>query len=150
MRCVVGCSIQNPNAVNQEASSSTRGDEGATAPPATEARGDVVINAQRQQLMGVRLVAVTRDAVAAVVRTTGIVHYDETRQTDVNVKLDGWIRQLSVNYTGQFVKEGEPLFSLYESRPAHGSAWASPGSEDPRPTERVGNRRCSQVRRPRR
>jgi len=48
-----------------------------------------------------------------VVRTTGVVRYDETRQADVNVKLDGWIRKLYVDYTGQFVQKGQPLFALY-------------------------------------
>ena len=50
---------------------------------------------------------------AGVVRTTGVVRYDETRQTDVNVKLEGWIRDLRVDYTGQFVSRGQPLFTLY-------------------------------------
>jgi Cu(I)/Ag(I) efflux system membrane fusion protein/cobalt-zinc-cadmium efflux system membrane fusion protein len=32
---------------------------------------------------------------------------------DVNVKLDGWIRDLFVDYTGQPVRRGERLFTLY-------------------------------------
>ena len=87
------------------------------AQPATNvtdaARGDVTIDPQRQQLMGVRLASVTREPAAGVVRTTGVVRYDETRQSDVNVKLDGWIRDLFVDYTGQFVQKGQPLFALY-------------------------------------
>src|SRR5687768_7238345 len=54
--------------------------------PADVARGDVFIDPQRQQLIGVRLASVTHEAVAGVVRTTGVVRYDETRLTDVNVK----------------------------------------------------------------
>jgi Cu(I)/Ag(I) efflux system membrane fusion protein len=82
---------------------------GPTAVP----RGDVTIDTQRQQLLGVRLSPVTREPMAASVRTTGIVKYDETRLTDVNVKLDGWIRDLHVDYTGQVVQKGQPLFTLY-------------------------------------
>ena len=81
--------------------------------PADVARGDVFIDPQRQQLIGVRLAPVTHEAMAGVVRTTGVVRYDETRLTDVNVKLEGWIRDLRVDYTGQLVRQGQPLFTLY-------------------------------------
>jgi RND family efflux transporter MFP subunit len=47
------------------------------------------------------------------VRTTGVVRIDETRLSDVNVKLDGWIRDLHVDFTGQAVQKGQPLFTLY-------------------------------------
>jgi membrane fusion protein, copper/silver efflux system len=81
--------------------------------PGEVARGDVFIDPQRQQLIGVRLASVTHEAMAGVVRTTGVVRYDETRLTDVNVKLEGWIRDLRVDYTGQLVRQGQPLFTLY-------------------------------------
>ena len=54
------------------------------------ARGEVTIDPQRQQLIGVRLAPVTRETMAGVVRTNGVVRYDETRQSDVNVKFDGF------------------------------------------------------------
>jgi len=76
-------------------------------------RGDVRIDPRRQQLIGVRLVPVMRTTLTPVIRAAGIVRYDETRQADVNVKLEGWIRELYVNYTGQAVTKGQPLFSLY-------------------------------------
>ena len=80
---------------------------------ATVARGDVSIDSQRQQLIGVRLAPVTREPMAAMVRTTGVVRYDETRLADVNVKLEGWIRDLHVDFTGQLVQKGQPVFTLY-------------------------------------
>lgn len=83
-----------------------------TAAPAV-ARGEVTIDPQRQQRIGVRLAPVTRESIAGIVRTTGVVRYDETRLFDVNVKLDGWIRDLRVDYTGQLVQKGQPLFTLY-------------------------------------
>ena len=91
------------------ASTAANGDSAA----GEAARGDVFIDPQRQQLIGVRLAAVTHEAMAGVVRTTGVVRYDETRLTDVNVKLEGWIRDLRVDYTGQLVRKGQPLFTLY-------------------------------------
>jgi Cu(I)/Ag(I) efflux system membrane fusion protein/cobalt-zinc-cadmium efflux system membrane fusion protein len=87
--------------------------EPTTAPTASTARGDVTVEPQRQQLIGVRLAPVTRETLNAEIRTTGVIRYDETRQADVNVKLDGWIRQLYVDYTGQSIRQGQPLFTLY-------------------------------------
>jgi len=81
--------------------------------PDVVARGDVSIDPQRQQLIGVRLAGVTREPMAASVRTTGVVRYDERRLADVNVKLEGWIRELHVDYTGQPVQKGQPLFTFY-------------------------------------
>src|SRR4051794_4348617 len=58
------------------------------------ARGEMMIDPRRQQLVGVRTTTVERSVVAAVVHTTGVVRADETRQTDINVRVDGWIREL--------------------------------------------------------
>jgi Cu(I)/Ag(I) efflux system membrane fusion protein/cobalt-zinc-cadmium efflux system membrane fusion protein len=56
---------------------------------------------------------VERRALTTTVRTVGLVRYDETRLTDVNLKLEGWIRDLYIDTTGAFVRAGEPLFTLY-------------------------------------
>jgi Cu(I)/Ag(I) efflux system membrane fusion protein len=76
-------------------------------------RGSVTIDARRQQLIGVRIVQVTRESLAQTVRAVGVVRYDETRQADVNLKVEGWIRDLYVDTTGQAVEKGQPLFTLY-------------------------------------
>jgi membrane fusion protein, copper/silver efflux system len=85
----------------------------STAPAAGVARGDVTIDARRQQLIGVRTVAVRRGTLNDVVRAVGTIRYDETRLTDVNLKIDGWIRDLYVDYTGQPITNGQRLFSIY-------------------------------------
>ena len=79
----------------------------------TTPRGDVTIDPRRQQLIGVKTVAVTRRSLAQAVRAVGAVRYNETRLTDVNVKVEGWIRELYVDATGQPVQKGQPLFTLY-------------------------------------
>jgi Cu(I)/Ag(I) efflux system membrane fusion protein len=87
---------------------------GPGAGPASPAsRGDVVIDAVRQQLTGVRLEPVRREPLRSEVRAVGVVRYDETRQAEVNTRLAGWIRDLYADYTGRPVKTGEPLFTLY-------------------------------------
>ena len=80
---------------------------------ATTPRGDVMIDPRRQQLIGVRTVTASNTAMTPTIRTVGTVRYAETRQADVNLKLEGWIRDLFVDYTGQGVTKGQPLFTLY-------------------------------------
>ncbi|OOO00953.1 MAG: Cation efflux system protein CusB [Chromatiales bacterium USCg_Taylor] len=90
---------------------------GANAPHAEPAgmtaRGEVTIDPRRQQLIGVRTVPVKRGTIERTVRAVGLVRYDETRLADVNLKLEGWIRDLYVDYTGHAVQKGQPLFTLY-------------------------------------
>jgi len=90
---------------------------GAAAPSssaeASEPRAGVSLDLRRQQLIGVRLATVSRQPIARTVRAVGLVKYDERRLADVNVKLDGWIEDLYVDTTGQPVRRGQRLFSLY-------------------------------------
>src|SRR5213593_4000920 len=89
------------------------GDRAHPTAPAGTPRGDVTIDPRRQQLIGVRTVPVKREAVDQTIRAVGLVRYDETRLADINLKVEGWIRDLYVDYTGQFVRKGQPLFTLY-------------------------------------
>jgi membrane fusion protein, copper/silver efflux system len=89
------------------------GGPAAPAPRQTTQRGDVTIDPRRQQLIGVKTVPVARQTVDQTIRAAGVVRYDETKQADVNVKVEGWIRELYVDYTGQAIQRGQPLFTLY-------------------------------------
>jgi Cu(I)/Ag(I) efflux system membrane fusion protein/cobalt-zinc-cadmium efflux system membrane fusion protein len=86
---------------------------GDHAMPATPARGEVVIDPRRQQLIGVRVVPVRRTSIGREVRAAGVVRFDETRQAEITTKVDGWIRDLRADYTGRTISRGEPLFTLY-------------------------------------
>lgn len=81
--------------------------------PAPTPRADISIDSRRQQLIGVRTTPARRVSLAQTIRTTGNVRGDESRQTDINLKIEGWIRDLYVDYTGQAVRKGQPLFTLY-------------------------------------
>lgn len=83
------------------------------SPAASDPRAEVNLDLRRQQLIGVRTAAVERSATAKTIRTVGLVRYDETRLADVNLKLEGWIHDLYVDYTGKLVQRGDPLFTLY-------------------------------------
>ena len=67
----------------------------------------------RQQLIGVRTEPVVMRSLDRSITTIGTVELDETRITYVHTKYSGWISKVFVNYTGQHVKKGDPLFSLY-------------------------------------
>jgi RND family efflux transporter MFP subunit len=43
----------------------------------------------------------------------GTLAYDETRVTQVNTKVAGWIERVFVDYVGKPVRRGEPLLSVY-------------------------------------
>ncbi|NIS74785.1 MAG: efflux RND transporter periplasmic adaptor subunit, partial [Deltaproteobacteria bacterium] len=47
------------------------------------------------------------------IRTVGIVKLDETKIEHIHIKFSGWIDRVFVDYTWQFVKAGDPLFSVY-------------------------------------
>jgi Cu(I)/Ag(I) efflux system membrane fusion protein/cobalt-zinc-cadmium efflux system membrane fusion protein len=83
------------------------------AAPSQEPRSDLTLDTRRRQLVGVRTARVERTSLQRTIRASGVIRFDETRQADINVKLDGWIRDLQVDYTGQPLRRGQPLFTLY-------------------------------------
>ncbi len=76
-------------------------------------RGPVELDTRRQQLIGVRTVAVRRASLTSTIRAAGTVTVDETRQSEISTRVDGWIRDLMANFTGRVVSRGESLFTLY-------------------------------------
>ena len=75
--------------------------------------GTVMISPQKQQLMGVRTSTVARESLVRTIRTTGQVAVDEARIAHVHVKVSGWIDKVYVDFVGQLVRKGQPLFTLY-------------------------------------
>ena len=77
------------------------------------APGTVQITPERQQLIGVKIGTVEMKTLEKVVRTVGRVDYDEKRIVTVSPKIGGWIEDLYVDFAGRFVKQGDPLLTLY-------------------------------------
>lgn len=73
----------------------------------------ITVDGATVQRMGVRITPVRRGKLERFVRALGRVDLDESRISTVNMKFDGWIEKLWVNETGQFVKKGTPLLSVY-------------------------------------
>jgi Cu(I)/Ag(I) efflux system membrane fusion protein/cobalt-zinc-cadmium efflux system membrane fusion protein len=84
-------------------------DEGEEKEPASTIRIDPVTI----QNMGVRLGRVERRPLVKDIRTVGFIEYDETKIFTVNTKFNGWIEKLYVDFVGDEVKKGQPLFDIY-------------------------------------
>jgi multidrug efflux pump subunit AcrA (membrane-fusion protein) len=99
------------------AGTDTSHDHGAAAHPASDAtttpRAGITLDLRRQQLVGVRVADAAIADLSRTIRAAGIVRYDETRQADVTLKVEGWIEDLYVDHTGQPVARGQPLFTIY-------------------------------------
>jgi RND family efflux transporter MFP subunit len=65
------------------------------------------------QNMGVRTKPVVRKKLTKTIRAFGNITYDETRIYTVNTKFSGWIEKLYVNFEGEKVRKGQPLFEIY-------------------------------------
>jgi multidrug efflux pump subunit AcrA (membrane-fusion protein) len=75
--------------------------------------GTVKINPDKQQLIGVTTARVVREQLIRSVRTTGQLAADESKVAHVHVKINGYIDKVYVDYVGQLVQKGQPLFTLY-------------------------------------
>lgn len=73
----------------------------------------LTISPERLQSIGVKFEPAARRPLERTIRTVGRVEVDERQLTRVTVKLEGWIDRLFVNTTGESVKRGQALFTLY-------------------------------------
>ena len=64
-------------------------------------------------MLGVKTVEVAIKPLQHVIRTVGRIEYDEKRLSTVNTKIEGWIERLYVDYTGKYVRKGQPLADIY-------------------------------------
>jgi len=65
------------------------------------------------QNIGVRVEEVKKQKLTKTIRTTGKIDYDETKVKTITTKVMGWVEKLYVDYTGKYVKKGDPLFEIY-------------------------------------
>jgi len=74
---------------------------------------EIKIDPVTQQNMGVRVAAVEKGPLTYTIRTYGHITYDETRKSQINPKFSGWLEKIYVDFTGQMVEKGDPLFDIY-------------------------------------
>lgn len=73
----------------------------------------VTLTPEQQQLINVKTVAVKRIPLVGTLRTVGRIASDETRVYQVHTRYEAYIEKLYADFTGKFVRKGDPLLSLY-------------------------------------
>jgi len=84
----------------------------AAAPSATAGR-PVTLTPSEARRIGVTYAVATVGPFGKEVRTVAQVTFDETTVKTIAPKIDGWIDQLIVSSTGQYVVPGQPLLTIY-------------------------------------
>ncbi|SYZ74810.1 Efflux transporter, RND family, MFP subunit [Candidatus Zixiibacteriota bacterium] len=74
---------------------------------------EVTIEPERLQLIGLTTGKVEERAPESNLHLVGFIAPDETKLSNIHIRTSGWVSQLFVDQTGQFVKKGELLLSLY-------------------------------------
>ncbi len=82
-------------------------------PGQTSAPGALHLSPEKQQLIGIQTAAVEERNLVRTIRATARLNYDETKVAHVHSKVEGWIGRIFVNYTGQLIQKGQPLFTIY-------------------------------------
>src|SRR6266478_7464476 len=83
----------------------TNGADSAFAP--------IRIAPERRQLIGLKFATVVRKDVSDRLEATGNIETDERLQGYVQTRFAGWIEQVFANSTYQYVRRGQPLFTIY-------------------------------------
>lgn len=92
---------------------------GGGGPPDTTGimgRQPVHLTAAQERALGVVYTTVRRDSMSRTIRTVGSIQAAEPNVVDVTPKIDGFVEELFVDFTGDSVRSGQPLLSLYSPR----------------------------------
>lgn len=74
---------------------------------------DIHVPGEMRQRIGVITGRVEEVPLTMSIRAVGIVRPDETKVDHIHLKTEGWIEKLYVAFTGQQVKAGDPLLTIY-------------------------------------
>ena len=121
------CGMDLEKVPEQPAAAQTEHDMASMTQPSPNARRDasdmgvspvpglvpITVEPRRLQLIDVRTGAAQRRSLAGSLRILGFITPDEARVTNLHLRFSGWVKELRVNQTGQPVKQGEKLFSVY-------------------------------------
>ena len=85
----------------------------APAPPAEAQVAPIQLSPQRMQSIGVQIGQVEYSPVNDEMRFYGNVQANERRLAYVQTRFAGWIRKVYADALGDFVRRGQPLFTIY-------------------------------------
>jgi Cu(I)/Ag(I) efflux system membrane fusion protein len=89
------------------------GTQGAFDSAGSAIREPVHLTAEQERALGVSYVTVTRGTMIREIRTVGDIVTPETAIADVTTRVEGFAEMLAVTTTGEQVRRGQPLLSLY-------------------------------------
>lgn len=86
-----------------------------TASTVNEVSGfaSITLNDSERKLAGIQIAEATLGRLDFTTRTVGAVQADESRIRHIHTKIAGYVEKLYINFTGQSVKKGEPVLSIY-------------------------------------
>ena len=91
-------------------------DHAAMRGGADNALNSVKLTDRAERTIGVSFATVARKPLNRVIRTVGMVQYDETRLANLNPKVEGWVEKLYVDFTGAPVRKGQPMLEVYSPK----------------------------------
>ncbi|HKF50662.1 MAG TPA: FixH family protein [Terracidiphilus sp.] len=87
--------------------------EAESAPAMEPTLAPVQLSPQRMQQIGVTTAIAERKIVNDELQAPGTVDIDEQKLSYVQTRFPGWIQAVFANATYQYVRKGEPLFTVY-------------------------------------
>jgi membrane fusion protein, copper/silver efflux system len=88
-------------------------EEPAAAQGGVPGHAPVTVSEPGMKLAGIRTAPAERGVLGRPVRAVGIVRSDERRVHQVTLKSAGYVERLFVGTTGQLVRQGDPILSIY-------------------------------------
>ncbi len=85
----------------------------SAAPPSETPLAPIQLSPQRMQSIGVKVGVVESKTINDEIRLYGNVQPSERRFAYVQTRFAGWIRQVYADATGDFIRKGQPLFTIY-------------------------------------
>jgi membrane fusion protein, copper/silver efflux system len=71
------------------------------------------LDLKRARSIGLSTATIEEQDFARSLRTVGVVTLDETRTSHVHAKVRGFIENISVDFVGKGVRQGQPLITIY-------------------------------------
>lgn len=89
---------------------------GSTDTSGVTMRQTVHLNADQARALGVVYTQASRQPLERTIRTVGRIEAAESRIADITPKIEGFVERLYVNTTGETVRRGQALLTLYSPR----------------------------------
>ncbi len=87
--------------------------QGAVDTAGAAVRQPVHLTVEQERALGVVYATVRRETLTRTIRTVGSVAAPEPKVADVTPKIEGFVEHLYVSFTGDGVRQGDPLLTIY-------------------------------------